>query len=314
VPTLAVWGEGNQSRQIVGAQNYYAPNQSHVQVATAAETFGQFYAFFNGHPPRTTDVVPERPDRVTISGEANIFPSNQGAAGTTLNVWRVDARTGFRVGRHPKATFAIGTDGAWGPLRVDGNRRYELALTSKDGTSTHHFYFQPFFHSDHLVRLLTSEPGTGLDLLRETSDRHSTLTIVRYKELWADQGAQNDRLKIGGTDILNAAVAPRTKRVNAVFAFDAGSDGVSNLAAPLPALAALPFLTGVDLFIPATTPPHHVVPVQMTARAGDGTPETINIPNWASTHNHTTVQFRDFEQRFERYHPHGSHRSHPAHH
>jgi len=302
VPTLAVWGEGSQTRQIVGATNYYAPTQSHVQVATSAETFAQFYKFFTGRRARTTDVVPERPDKVRISGEANLFPSNVGAEGTTLRIWEVSARTGARVGRHPKATFAIGADGAWGPFRANGNRRYELALSNPTGT-THHFYFQRFLRSDHLVRLLTSEPGTGIDLLREKSDRHESLTIVRYKEWWGDQAALNDTLKIDGLSLLNAANAPRTKRVNAVFAFDAGSDGVTNLAAPLPALFALPFITGMDVYIPATTPPRDVVTVAMTARAGDGRSEVVNVPNWASSQHHVTIQFRDFEQRNERWGP-----------
>jgi pimeloyl-ACP methyl ester carboxylesterase len=301
VPTLAVWGEGSQTRQIVGATNYYAPTQAHVQVATSAETFAQFYKFFTGRRARTTNVVPERPDRVRISGEANLFPSNQGAEGTTLNIYEVSSRTGKRLGR-AKATFAIGADGAWGPFRAHGHKRYELALTNTTGT-THHFYFQPFLRSDHLVRLLTSTPGTGIDLLRERSDRHESFTIVRYKEWWGDQAALGDSLKIDGLSLLNAANAPRTKRVNAIFTFDAGSDGVTNLAAPLPALFALPFITGMDVFIPATTPPDDTVSVRMTARAGDGRPEVINVPNWASSQHHSTLQFRDFEQRDERWGP-----------
>ena len=302
VPTLAVWGEGSQTRQIVGATNFYSPDQSHVQVATAAETFGQFYKFFTGHRPRTTDVVPERPDRVRISGEANLFPSNQGAEGAKLDIWEVNAHTGARVGRHPKATFTIGADGAWGPFRANGNKRYEFAL-SFGSVSTHHFYYQRFLRSDHLVRLLTSTPGTGIDLLREKSDRHTSLTIVRYKEWWGDQAELNDTLKIDDLSLLNAANAPRTKRVNAIFAFDAGSNGVTDLTAPLPTLFALPFITGMDVYIPAATPPNDVVSVRMTARAGDGRPEVVNVPNWASSQNHVTIQFRDFEQRNERWGP-----------
>ena len=55
--------------------------------------------------------------------------------------------------------------------------------------------------------------------------------------------------------MINAATAPITKRVIGMFAFDTGSDGVSNVATPHPVFFALPFLSGVDLFIPAATPP-----------------------------------------------------------
>jgi pimeloyl-ACP methyl ester carboxylesterase len=300
VDTLAVWGEGDQTRQIVGARNYYAPDQAHVEVATAAETFGQFYEFFTGRRPRTTDIVPERPDRVRISGEANLFPVNSGAVGTTLEIWEVHARTGARRGHRPKATFEIGADGAWGPFRANGRKRYELALVRADG-SAHHFYFQPFMRSDHLVRLLTSEPGTGIDLLRDRSDRHASFTVVRYREWWGDQGAANDVLEVEDQSLLNAAIAPRTKRVNALFVFDDGADGVTDLTGPIPDVFSLPFISGADLFVPAATPPDDTVRLEMTARTEDGETEVVNAPNRASSQHHATVQFRDFEQDVERF-------------
>lgn len=290
VPTLAVWGEGAQTRQIVGAVNYYAPDQSHVQVATAPETFARFYEFFSGRPPRTTDIVPE-PGRVTLSGEANLFPANTGAVGATLEIWRVDPRTGARRGHHPQATFEIGPGGAWGPFRASPHRRYEFVLR-REGGSQHHFYYLPFARSDHLIRLLTSEPGTGIDLLRDTGDNHASFTVVRYKEWWGDQGALNDVLRIDGQDVLNAATAPRAKRVNAVFAFDNDVDGVTDLTAPIPDLFALPFITGVDLVVPAATPPDRSVTLAATARV-DGETDVVNVPDWASSQHHITVQFPD---------------------
>ena len=295
VPTQAVWGEGSPTRQIVGAQNYYAPTQSHVQVATAPETFAQFYEFFTGRAPRTTKVLPEH-GRLQLSGRASLFPSNAGAAGDRLEVWEVDGRSGSRRGRRPAATFALGTDGAWGPFKAHRGRHYEFAVVHATG-STHHFYFQPFVRSDHLVRLLTSTPGTGIDLLREKGPNHASLTVTRYKELWGDQGAGSDTLAIDGQQVLNAANAPRTKRVNAVFAFDVGSDGVTNLAAPIPALFALPFLTGIDVAIPATTPPNDPVRITTTARTAPDRRVTVNVPNWASSEHHMTVQLWDFDGR-----------------
>ena len=300
VPTLAVWGEGNQSRTITGATNYYAPNQSHVQVATSAETFGQFYKFFTGRDARTTDVVPEPANRIRLSGEANLYPSNQGASDSTLQIWQVNGRNGRRVGRQPKATYEIGADGAWGPFRATGNVHYEFALVDNATGNTHHFYYQPFFRSDHLIRLLTSRPGTGIDLIRDKSDHTSTITIVRYKEFWGDQGANNDVLTVNDQNVLNAATAPRSKRVNAVFAMDDGVDGVGHLDAPIADISGLPFLTGVDTVLDATDPPDDAIGIDMTARAGDGDTEDINVPNWVSDTNHISVQFRDFEQDNER--------------
>jgi pimeloyl-ACP methyl ester carboxylesterase len=293
VDTLAVWGEGDQTRQIIGAQNYYAPAQSHVQVATSAETFAEIYRFFTGHEPKTTDVVPQR-GRIQLSGEANVFPQNQGAGGFTLQIFEIDRR-GRREHRRPDATFAIGADGAWGPFKAHAGERYEFALTRTDG-SVHHLYFQPFLRSDHLVRLLTSRPGEGLDLLREPSDTSAGFGVIRYKEMWGDQGANNDTLEIDGVDVLNPATAPRTKRVNAMFVGDDNLDGVTDLSAPVQPWFSLPFISAVDLVVPATIPPDDTARIQMVARAGDGDEEVVNIPNWATSQNIVTITFRDFQQ------------------
>jgi hypothetical protein len=300
VDTLAVWGEGDQAREIVGAQNYYAPDQSHVQVATSAETFAQIYEFFTGRAPKTTDVVGER-GRIRLSGEANVFPQNQGADGFTLRIFEIDRRTGERERRRPEATFNIGPDGGWGPFKAHAGERYEFALTRTDG-SVHHLYFQPFLRSDHLVRLLTSRPGEGLDVLRQPSDTSASLGVIRYKEMWGDQGADNDTLEINGENVLNPATAPRTKRVNALFAFDNGLDEVSDLAAPVQPWFSLPFISAVDLVVPAATPPDDTIRVEMVARAGDGDREVVNIPNWASSENVVTITFRDFQQDDRRRH------------
>jgi pimeloyl-ACP methyl ester carboxylesterase len=293
VDTLAVWGEGDQTRQIIGAQNYYAPAQSHVQVATSAETFAEIYRFFTGHEPKTTDVVPQR-GRIQLSGEANVFPQNQGAGGFTLQIFEIDRR-GRREHRRPDATFAIGADGAWGPFKAHAGERYEFALTRTDG-SVHHLYFQPFLRSDHLVRLLTSRPGEGLDLLREPSDTSAGFGVIRYKEMWGDQGANNDTLEIDGVNVLNPATAPRTKRVNAMFVGDDNLDGVTDLSAPVQPWFSLPFISAVDLVVPATIPPDDTVRIEMVARAGDGDEEVVNIPNWATSQNIVTITFRDFQQ------------------
>jgi pimeloyl-ACP methyl ester carboxylesterase len=269
--------------------------QGYVQVATSAETFAQMYRFLTGTDPATTDVVPERPGRVRISGEANLFPSNVGAVGTTLEIWRVKPGTGERRGDAPKATFTVAADGSWGPVAVNGDQHYEIALSRDDG-SAHHFYFQPFLRSDHFVRLLTSEPGTGIDLIRDQGPNHTSFTVARYKEWWGDQAAGNDVLEIAGTNVVTPVISPRTKRVNALFAFDDGIDGVTNLAAPIPELFALPFISGADLVIPAALPPDTTVPLRMVARDGGGRDHVINVRNWPSDNHHISVQFRDFEQ------------------
>jgi pimeloyl-ACP methyl ester carboxylesterase len=295
VPTLAIWaGMGTPGRTIGGATNVTVPNQTHVQSATSAESFVEMYKFFTGRPPKTSDILPEHGRWIEVSGRAVIFPQNTGAQSRTLQVWEVRGSTGQRMHQRPVAVQALGGDGSWGPFKIKRGRHYEFALVPTTEGRTHHFYYEPFVRSDHLVRLLTSEAGSPLDLLTEKSPNHVSMVATRNKELWGDQGAENDVLEVGGTNVCNAATCPINKRVIGMFAFDVGSDGATNLAAPIPALVALPFLSGVDHFIPAAPGGTGKVSVSLTSR-GVGPARTVNFPNRPSVTDQVTVQLNDFE-------------------
>lgn len=294
VPTLAVWaGAGTPGRTITGATNVTVPNQTHVQVATSAETFAHGYRFLRGRRPKTTKIVPDDDEHVSIAGRAVLFPQNAGAQNATLRVWKVKRATGKRVGKRPAATKRLSGNGAWGPFQLERGARYEFAIT-RPASGTHHLYYEPFRHDDHLVRLLTAEPNTGLDALIEKSDRHAAVIVTRNKELWGDQGSQNDVLTINGSTVINAATAPQSKRAIGLFAFDAGSDGAGKLSAPLPAFFALPFISGVDLAIPAARPPSGRISIRLRSR-GRGPVRVIGVPNYASTTDRISVQMNDFE-------------------
>lgn len=248
------------------------------------------YAFLRGHPPRTTRIVPQPIGAARVSGRAVIFPSNTGVTGATLEVYPVGPLTGRRLSARPQHVVTPAADGSFGPLAVLPGARYEFALV-RPGTATHHFYFQPFRRSDSFVRLLAGRPGEGLGALIDTSDRHTALTVNRQREWWGDQGAAGDHLWINGRDVLNAATAPRAKRVIGIFAFDDGSDGVTDLTAPLPEFFAQTFITGMDVFIPAAPARPGTVSV-VTGQRGGGY-ELSNVPNWRSSEHRVTINVDD---------------------
>ena len=94
--------------------------------------------------------------------------------------------------------------------------------------------------------------------------------------------------------ILNPTNSPISKLAIGVFAFDAGSDGVTNVTAPIPGLSSLPFLTGVDIFVPSATPATGTISVVSRPRGGVGRSEVVNVPNWASSTDAISVQFNDY--------------------
>jgi hypothetical protein len=291
VPTLAIWGEGDPARAIVGATNVYLPDQSHTQTVSSPESFTRFYTFFNGRPPRTTKVIPQPFGLARVSGRAVLFPSNAGVTDATLEVYRVGSLTGRRLSHRPDHVIALSADGSFGPLRVLSSVRYEFAIV-RAGAATHHLYFQPFLRTDTFVRLLTSRPGEGLSGLVETSDRHTALVVNRQKEWWGDQGDGSDTLWINGQNILNAATAPRTKRVIGIFAFDARVDRVTDLTAPLPAFFSQPFISGVDVFVPAAPAHLGLASIVTRPRTGEGI-DVVNVPNWPSDQHRITVNIND---------------------
>jgi hypothetical protein len=295
VPTLALWaGAVNRPTPplIVGATNVTIPDQEHVEVATSEESFFEMYHFLRGKAPLTTKIIPELFQR--ISGRATNFPANTGLDGATLEVWLVDGDTGERVGDAPRDTFAIGPDGNWGPFKAWFGLHYELALV-REGEVTINYYYEPFLRSDHLVRL---NVAGGLAPFITSSDNHTALTVVRFREFWGDRGAQNDVLEIDGTNVINATSAPSgTVGVASVsvFLFDVGVDGVSNVPGPIPfPFGPLGFLTAQDLFIP--TDPEDTVSVRVVPRGVAEDEVTVNVPNLPSSTNRVVVQLNDFEQ------------------
>jgi hypothetical protein len=296
IPTLGIWaGRGHcVGCRIPGATNVDIPNQTHVQLATSAETFVEMYKYLVGREPATRDIVPEYPLSVELSGRAVYFPQNTGVPKATLQIWRVDGATGRRLTAGPDATIAISGDGSWGPFRAVGGANYEFALL-RTNEPTHHFYYEPFLRSDDLIRLETEPAGGPLSTFTDSSDRQTDVIVLRNKELWGDQGAENDVLDVNGTNIISPATHPISQFVNATFVFDKGADGVNNLGVPIAPFNSISFLAGVDLFIPAATPPNATVPIVLKPRDG-GHAQTINIPNWASSTDKVTVQFDDFNQ------------------
>ncbi|MGI8332921.1 lipase/acyltransferase domain-containing protein [Actinomadura scrupuli] len=291
VPTLAIWGEGDQTRSITGATNVYSPNESHVQTTSSEATFTAAYTFLTGKAPATTEVVPQF-GQIQLAGRAVSFPSNVGVRNGRLDVYTVDSATGRRTGAAPVASQPLSGDGSFGPFPASGTASYEFAISHNGSPQVHHQYFQPFRRTDLGIRLLSTDPGTGVDLLIEHDRRHVALSIYRNKEWWGDQGAGNDTLTVNGTGILNSTITPRAKRAIDIMAFDARSDGVSHVTTTPGLLGGLPFITGVDLYVPAG--PDGTVTLESRQRGGDGGTARLATPNWPSDTHVVTATFDDY--------------------
>lgn len=289
VPTLALWGSLQPNGSIGGATNVYLTTLGHTETTTSADGFAHMHRFLRGRPALTTRVVPELPALVRIAGRATYYPQNAGVEGV-VQVWELDSRTGARVGA-PRHTVRTGVDGSFGPLPVNGRKHYELVVL-RDGQLPYHSYFEPFERSDRFVRLQVSRPGGITDNI-DRCPTHSALTIIRNREWWSDQ-PDSDRLELNGVNVLEPAVSARLRQVLAAFAFDDNCDLASTPGVALPPFATLPFLTGVDAYLPARADGGGTIRVTQTARGSGGVTRTIAVPNWPSDAHAVTVQFKDY--------------------
>lgn len=297
VPTLALWAEPRSDSEIVGARNVYFLDQAHVEIATSRESFGEMYMFFNdGEAPATLDIVPQPSEQIEIAGRAVHFPQNDGVPEGSLEIYEVDPDTGFRIDPSPKAVYELSGDGAWGPFDADHGASYEMVIVRRPEDRLHHFYLQPIIRSDYLIRLNSSPAEGGLAALVEQSDTATAFVISRYKEWWGDRGERSDTLEIDGINVLNAATSPASNRSIGIFAYDVGSDGVTNLDAPIGVLFQLPFLTGMDLFTSAAIPPNRTISVVNAPRGDASRLQIVNVPNLASSQHAISIHFHDFVQ------------------
>ncbi|WP_119727544.1 alpha/beta fold hydrolase [Thermomonospora amylolytica] len=292
VPTLAVWAEGRETASITGATNVHMNNESHVENASSSATFAAMYEFLTGERPRTTDVVAQS-GQIQIAGKAVRFPSNVPPGNASIDVFQIDPATGRRTGQTPVTTMRVAADGSWGPFNGSGDAHYEFRLTRADTDQQHHLYFEPFRRTDLGVRLLSSDPGTGVDRLIQRSPNHVALLAYRNKEWWGDQGANGDRLTVNGVSVINEGTAPRDKRAIGLFVFDRFSDRRSNPGSSFGLFDTLPFMTATDVFLQASANASGTVTLETVQRGGTGRAVRLAIPNWPSSSHTVTVNFND---------------------
>jgi pimeloyl-ACP methyl ester carboxylesterase len=312
VPCKGIWGQPTSERTGIHGpyNNVRFEDQGHVQVMTSPQSFAEQYGFFAGTPPWTTEVLPER--HPTIAGRVVQFPANLGPGESTLRIYPVDARTGRRVGR-PVATFHFGaeestgdqSDGAWGPVRVERGRHYELEIKRPDGPITGHYYKEPFTRSNHFIRFL-SLPQVALGPpITEIGPDHSAIVALRYKEWWSSHPlVPNDSLQVGtdrrfrpdvpAVELVTDVITPVSKGVIGVHMFDVNSDRTTDLSAPIPFWFSQGFQTGADLYLPASRWASGTI--RLTSRPHDAPDhvQRMNVPNWPSDSHRSGIEFDDY--------------------
>ncbi|SDT26756.1 hydrolase [Bradyrhizobium canariense] len=145
-----------------GATNLVLGAVDHRETAFSPRAFREIYKFIAGREPEWMVIVPETSIKLSglVTGTPGGVPTNRPVTDAAVEVYRVSAGTGERIGDavHSSKT---GADGRWGPAQVDPSWYLEIVLTAAGSTTTH-FYRSPFPRSSDIVHLRAARPlGTG---------------------------------------------------------------------------------------------------------------------------------------------------------
>ena len=152
-------GITSEAPMLRGATNLVLGQLDHREVAFHPRAFREIYKFITGREPGRLDIAVE--PKVTLDGLVTGFPggtpTNRPLGEATVEIYRVSALTGERIGG-PILRHVTGADGQWGPLEVDSASPLEFVIAAKDHPVTH-IYRSPFPRSSNVVHL---RPGRSL--------------------------------------------------------------------------------------------------------------------------------------------------------
>jgi pimeloyl-ACP methyl ester carboxylesterase len=141
-----------------GATNLVLGALDHREVAFHPRAFREIYRFIAGQEPSRIEIVPEAEVKLSglVTGTPGGVVTNRPVAGATVEIYRVSADTGERIGG-PIHSSQTGADGRWGPAQVEPGWYLEIVLASA-GSPTTHIYRSPFPRSSDIVNLRAARP------------------------------------------------------------------------------------------------------------------------------------------------------------
>lgn len=156
-------GVSFEGPSLKGATNIVLGGLDHRETAYHPHAFREIYKFIAGREPDRMAITPEGEVKLSglVTGTPGGIQTNRPVAGASVELYRVSADTGERIGGaiHSSQT---GADGRWGPAQVDPSWYLEIVLTSAGSTTTH-FYRSPFPRSCDIVHLRAARPLGAAD-------------------------------------------------------------------------------------------------------------------------------------------------------
>jgi hypothetical protein len=257
IPTMNIYSVDDKvvrsSGDIPGAINVKQTGYDHLQTATTASSFLSMYQFFTGKTGNAA-IVQSPGFYKHVSGKGVLLGENTPLAFDSFRVFIFNPQTGIhtvdkkRGKADPYVNWTVfGNDGSWG-FALNKDCYTEFEVRPKNARSIF-YYFEPPMRNNHNM-YIRALPATGMaaSMLKGIPSNDTQTALVIFT---ANQAVINgrDTLAIDSIPLSLPQLTPAGKTAIASFVFDDG-DGVTT-GKPLKSFGAAPFLSGVDVFIPA---------------------------------------------------------------
>jgi hypothetical protein len=252
---------GTAGGVVEGAHNLDLIDKDHYEVATSRETFQAMFSFLYAGERKKEEliikVVSSNP--FEISGKALYLGDNSAMKNARLNIYRVNIRTGNRIGPEPDRSFVTDSLGYWGPYRkaaAGDNYEMELIPAGKE-QRTLSYFFEPMNTADNNIYLRGFPAGNAIAAMLGNLPQNKEQSVIVIYSASRAIIAGRDSVTVNGIPVSSLVLTPAGKTVISSFIFDDG-DGKSSGKA-LKQFGNTPFLGGVDISLPAGAGKSHTV-------------------------------------------------------
>jgi hypothetical protein len=258
VPTMNIYSIDDKvvrsGGDIAGAVNIKQTGYDHLQTATAASSFLSMYNFFTGKTGKA-DIVKSPGFYKKVSGKGVLLGENTPLSLDSFRVFlfnpatgahSVDKRSG-KVNSYTDWTVFGKEDGSWS-FSLSKESYTEFEVRPKNARPIF-YYFEPQVRDNHNM-YIRALPATGMaaSMLKGIPNDDAQTVLVIFT---ANQAviSGRDTLAIDSIPLSLPQLTPAGKTAIASFVFDDGDGKTSGSG--LKSFATAPFLSGVDVFIPA---------------------------------------------------------------
>jgi hypothetical protein len=258
-PTMNIYSTDDKvvrsGGDIEGTVNVKQAGNDHLQVATSKASFTAMYSFLSDQKKKPDEKIAVSPGFYkSVGGRGVMLGENNPLASDSFRVFIFNPLTGKHStdkktgSSNPYVNWTLfGLNGEW-HFQLNKESYTEFEVRPKNARPIFYYFEPPVRNNRNMYIRALPATGTAASMLKGIpKDDAQTVLIIFTANQAVISG--RDTLSIDSTPLSLPGLTPAGKTAIASFIFDDG-DGISS-GKPLKSFASTPFLSGVDVFIPA---------------------------------------------------------------